>query len=85
MQTQKKIWTYKISKTRVEFLHKVTMKSFAQNNCLQKSGLFIISGSPPAYQTQGFHVEAFRENFNVMSYYAEDSMILKIVTFYSFG
>ena len=34
------------------------------------------SRSSSNYWTQQFPVKAFRENFNVMSYYAEDTMVL---------
>ena len=39
----------------------------------QESGF---PGSSPDYWAHGFPVKAFFENFNVTSYYAEDTMVL---------
>ena len=35
-----------------------------------------LSGGSPDYWTHGFLVKAFSENFNLMSYYVEDIMVL---------
>ena len=65
-----------IAKTRVEFPLKVSTKRFTQNYCFQESGWLHFPGSSPDYWTHLFPVEVFRENFNVTSYYAEDTMLL---------
>ena len=65
-----------IAKTRAEFPLKVSMKRFTQNYCFQESGWLHFTGSSPDYWTHSFPVKVFRENFNVTSYYAEDTMVL---------
>ena len=65
-----------IAKTRAEFPFRVSTKRFTQNFCFQESGWLVFLGSSPDYWTHGLLVKAFRENFNVTSYYAEDTMVL---------
>ena len=65
-----------IAKTRSDFPFKVSAKHFNENQCFQKSGWLLFPGSSPDYWTHGFPVKAFRENFNVTSYYPEDTMVL---------
>ena len=38
--------------------------------------LYHFPGSSPDYWTHTFSVKVFRKNFNVTSYYAEDTMVL---------
>ena len=64
------------AKNRAEFPFKVLTKRLAQNYSFQDSGWLLFPGSSPNYWTHGFHVKAFRENLNVTSYYAEDTMAL---------
>ena len=42
----------------------------------QESGWLLFPGSSPDYWTHGFLMKAFHENLNVMSYYAEDTLVL---------
>ena len=65
-----------IAKTRAEFPFKVSAKRFAQNYCFQESGWLPFPGSSPNYWIHGVLGKVFRQNFNVTSYYAEDTMIL---------
>ena len=65
-----------IAKTKAEFLSKVSKKCLTQNYCFQVSVWLLFPGSSPDYWTHGFPVKSFRENFNVTSYYAQDTMIL---------
>ena len=65
-----------IAKTRTEFPFRVSTKRFAQNYCLQKSGWLLFLSSSVDYWTHGSPMKAFRENFNVTSYYTEDNMAL---------
>ena len=65
-----------IAKTRAEFPFKISTKCFTQNYCFQESGWFLFPGNSPDNWTHGFFVKAFRENFNVRSYYEEDTMVL---------
>ena len=65
-----------IAKTRAEIPFKVSIKYSAHNYCFQKSGWIFFSETPPNYWTHGFPVTAFRENFNVTSYYARNTMVL---------
>ena len=65
-----------IEKTKAEFHFKFSIKRFAQKYYFQKSSWLLFPGSPANYLTHKFPVTAFRENFNVMSYYAEDTMVL---------
>ena len=64
------------AKTRADFPFKVSAKRFTQNHCFHESGWLLFSGSSPDYWTHGFPAKAFRENFNVTLYYAEDTMVL---------
>ena len=59
-----------------QFLFKVSTKRLTQNYCFQESGWLLFPGSSPDYWTHGFPVKAFCENFNMTSYYAEDTMVL---------
>ena len=65
-----------IAKTRAEIPFKFSEKLFTQNYCFLESGWVIFPGSSQDYWTYGFPVKAFRENFNVTSYYAEDTKVL---------
>ena len=65
-----------IAKTRAKFPLKVSTKRFTPNYCFQESGWLHFVGSSPDYWTHSFPVKAFCENFNVMPYYAEDTMVL---------
>ena len=65
-----------IAKTRAEFPFKVSTKRFTQNYCFQESGWLLFPSSTPDNWTHGFPVKAFRENFDVTSYYADDTMVL---------
>ena len=65
-----------IAKTGAEFPLKVSTKRFTQNYCFQESGWLHFPGSSPDYWTHSFPVKVFRENLNVTSYYAEDTMVL---------
>ena len=65
-----------IAKTRAEFPLKVSTKRFTQNYCFQESEWLHFPGSSPDYLTHSFPMEIFRENLNVTSYYAEDTMLL---------
>ena len=65
-----------IAKTRADFPFKVSTKRFTQNYCFQESDWLLSPGRLPDYWTQGFSVKTFRENFNEMSYYAEDTIAL---------
>ena len=67
-----------VAKTRADFLFKVFAKRFTQNHCFQESGWVLVLSASPDYWTHRLPVKAFRENFNVKSYYAEDTMILNI-------
>ena len=68
-----------IVKTRAEFPFKVFRKRFTQRYYLQESGWLLFPGNSPDYQTHGFLVKAFRENFNVTSYYAKDSLEFNVL------
>ena len=65
-----------IARIRAEFPFKVSTKHFTQNYCFRESGWLLFPGCSPDYWTHRFPVKAFRENFNVTSYYAEDTMVL---------
>ena len=65
-----------IAKTRTEFSFKVSTKRFTRNYCFQESGWLLFLDSSPEFWTHGFPMIAFRENFKVTSYYAEDTMVL---------
>ena len=65
-----------IAKTRAEFPFKVSTKRFKQKFCFQESGWLLFPCSSPNYWTHGFLVKAFRENFNMTAYYAEDTIVL---------
>ena len=69
-------WYRVIVKTRADFPFKVSTKHLTQNYYFQESGWLPFPGSSPDYWTHGFPVKNSRENFNVMSYYAEDIMVL---------
>ena len=45
--------------------------------CLQKSGWLFFPGRPH-YWAHGFPMKTFHENLNVTSYYAKDTLILKM-------
>ena len=62
--------------SRVSFPRKVSTKRFTQNYYFQESGWLLFPGSSSDNWTHGFSVKAFRENFNVRSYYAEDTIVL---------
>ena len=66
------------TKTRAEFPFKVSTKRFPQNYFFQGSGWLFFPGSLQDYWKHGFPVKALRENFSMKSYYAEDTMVLKI-------
>ena len=74
-----------IAKTRTEFPFKVSTKRFSQNYFFQESSRLLFSGSSPNYWTHGFPVNAFLGNFRMISFYAEDIMVLQVLTFRSFG
>ena len=80
MQTQNQVGT-NIAKTRAEFPFKVSTKRLTQNYCFQEFGWLLFPGSSSDYWTHAFTVKTFRENFNVTSYYAEDTMVLYIYSF----
>ena len=63
-------------KTRAEFPFKISTKCSTENYCFQESGWPLFPSSSPDYWTHGFPAKLFRENFNVTSYYAEDTMVL---------
>ena len=65
-----------IAKTKAEFPFKVSKKRFMQNYCFQESGRLLFPDSLPDYWIHKFPVKAFRENFDVTSYYAEDTIAL---------
>ena len=65
-----------IAKTKAEFSFKVSTKHFRQTYCFLESGCLLFPDSSPDYWTHGFPVKAFRKNFNVTSYYAEDTKVL---------
>ena len=65
-----------IAKNRAKFPFKVFTKCFTQNYCFQESDWLFFPGSSPDYWKHGFPVKAFREKFNVRSYFAEDTMVL---------
>ena len=65
-----------IAKTRAEFPLKVSTKRFTKNYRFQVSGWLHFTGSSPNYWTHSFSVKVFPGNFNVTSYYAEDTMVL---------
>ena len=64
------------AKTRADLPFKVSPKRFTQNHCFQESGWLLFPGSSPDYWTHKLPAKAFRENFNVTSNYAEDTMVL---------
>ena len=64
------------AKARAKLPFNVSTNCFTQNYCFQESGWLLLHGSSPDYWTHGFPMKAFRENFNVTSYYTEDSMVL---------
>ena len=65
-----------IAKTAADFPFKVCTKRFTQNYFFHEYSWLLFPGSSPDYWAQGFLAEAFRENFNVTSYYVEDTMVL---------
>ena len=65
-----------IAKTRAEFPSKVSTKRFTQKYCFQESDWLHFPRSAPDYWTDSFPVKVFRENLNVTSYCAEDTMVL---------
>ena len=65
-----------IGKTRVDFPFKVSTKRFTQIHCFQEFGWLLFLGSSSDYWKHGIPVKVLRENFNVISYYAEDAMLL---------
>ena len=65
-----------IVKTRANFPFKVSTKYFTQNDCLQESGWYLYPSSSPDCWTNAFPMKASHKNFNVRSYYAEDTMVL---------
>ena len=64
-----------IAKTRAEFPLKVFTKRWTKSSCFQESGWLHFPGSSD-YWKHSFPVKVFLVNFNVTSYYAEDSMVL---------
>ena len=65
-----------IAEAKAEFPFTVSTKRSTQNYCFQKSGWLFFPSIPPDYWTHRFPVKGFRENFNVTSYYAEDTMVM---------
>lgn len=61
------------AKTKEEFPCKVSTKFLIQNYYFQNYGCFLLSGSPSDYWTHKFPKIAFCYNFNMTSYYPEDT------------
>ena len=76
MQTQKQIHTDIVWEQRLQptFLLKFPRNTSHKNCCFHESGWLLFPSSSPDYWTHWFPVKAFRENFNVTSYYTEDTI-----------
>lgn len=70
-------------KNSAEFRFKVSTDLFTQNYYFQESGQLIFPGGSTDFWTHGFSMKSFREYLKLTSCYAEDTMVLYILIFFS--
>ena len=70
-------------KNSAEFPFKVSTDLFTQNQYFEESGQLIFPGGSTDFWTHGFSMKPFREYLKLTSCYAEDTMVLYILIFFS--